>query len=120
MRRAFKTGSTRYEGPTPWSRRPARCSFSSFAKPEQHSGATLMKNDEQNGPGVPPPHVARRTFMLAAAAPGGAGLLSAATGGAGLLSAGLVPVRDHWSDDKAVPFVLPKATEDITPFKVSV
>src|SRR2546425_63600 len=120
MRRAFKTGSTRYKGPTPWFRRAARCSFSSCAKTEQHSGATLMKNDVENGRGVPAPHVSRRKFMLAAAATGGAGLLSAVTGGAGLLPAGLVAMNAHGSDDKAAPFVLPKATEDVTPFKVSV
>ena len=51
-----------------------------------------MKNDSENGTGVPAPHVSRRKFMLAAAATGGAGLLSAATGGAGLLPAGLVPM----------------------------
>ena len=79
-----------------------------------------MKNDVENGTGVPAPHVSRRKFMLAAAATGSAGLLSAATGGAGLLPAGLVPIRAHGSDDNAAPFVLPKATEDVTPFKVSV
>src|SRR5690349_24175446 len=79
-----------------------------------------MKNDVEKGTGVPAPHVSRRKFMLAAAATGGAGLLSAATAGAGLLSAELVPIRAHWSDDKAAPLVLPKATEDVTPFKVSV
>jgi epoxide hydrolase len=79
-----------------------------------------MKNDVENGTGVSAPNVSRRSFMLAAAATGGAGLLSAATGGAGLLPAGLVPRSAHWSDDKAAPFVLPKATEDVTPFKVSV
>src|SRR2546429_5588297 len=78
MRRAFKTGSTRYKGPKPWFRRAARCSFLSFAKPEQHSGATLMKNDVENGTGVPAPLVSRRTFMLAAAATGSAGIVSAA------------------------------------------
>jgi len=69
-----------------------------------------MKNDLENGTGVPALHVSRRKFMLAAAA----------TGGAGLLSAGLVPISAHWSDDKAAPFELPKATEDVTPFKVHV
>src|SRR4029077_6464778 len=69
-----------------------------------------MKNDLENGSGVPASHVSRRKFMLAAAA----------TGGAGLLSAGLAPKSAHWSDDKAAPFVLPKATEDGTPFKGAV
>ena len=41
-----------------------------------------MKNDSENGTGVPAPLVSRRTFMLAAAA----------TSGAGILSAGLVPM----------------------------
>jgi pimeloyl-ACP methyl ester carboxylesterase len=59
---------------------------------------------------LPAPLISRRKFMLAAAA----------TGGAGLLSSGLAPMSAHWSDDKAAPFVLPKATEDVTPFKVSV
>src|ERR1700747_1414327 len=120
MRRVFKTGSTRYEGTTPWFRRAARCSFSSCAEPEQHSGATLMKNDVESGPGGAAPRVSRRKFMLAAAATGGAGLLSAATGGAVVVPPGLAPMRAHWGDDKAAPFVLPKATEDVTPFKVSV
>ena len=46
-----------------------------------------MKNDLENGTGVPAPHVSRRTFMLTAAA----------TGGAGILSAGLVPMNAHRS-----------------------
>ncbi len=37
-----------------------------------------MKNDSENGSGVPARLVSRRTFMLAAAATGGAGLVSAA------------------------------------------
>src|SRR5712692_11568891 len=76
MRRAFKTGSTKFGGPQRRYRRAARCWFSSFAKPERHSGATLMKNDSENGTGVPAPLVSRRTFMLAAAATGAAGILS--------------------------------------------
>jgi limonene-1,2-epoxide hydrolase len=35
-----------------------------------------MKNDLENGTGVPAPHVSRRKFMLAAAATGGAGIVS--------------------------------------------
>jgi limonene-1,2-epoxide hydrolase len=35
-----------------------------------------MKNDLENGTGVPAPHVSRRTFMLAAAATGSAGIVS--------------------------------------------
>ena len=37
-----------------------------------------MKNDVENGTGVPAPLVSRRTFMLAAAATGSAGIVSAA------------------------------------------
>src|SRR6476661_882583 len=81
MRRAFKTGSTKFRGPPPWYRRAARCWFSSFADGEQHP-EQFMKNDSENGTGVPAPLVSRRTFMLAAAA----------TSGAGILSAGLVPM----------------------------
>src|SRR2546426_4266961 len=40
MRRAFKTGSTRYEEPKRWFPRAGRCWCSRFAKPVQHSGAT--------------------------------------------------------------------------------
>ena len=35
-----------------------------------------MKNDLENGPGVPAPLISRRTFMLAAAATGGAEIVS--------------------------------------------
>src|SRR5216683_7568394 len=76
MRRAFKTGSTKFAGPPRRYRRAARCWFSSFAKPERHSGAKLMKHDSENETGVPAPLVSRRTFMLAAAATGGAGIVS--------------------------------------------
>src|SRR5260370_41379492 len=117
MRRAFKTGSTRYKEPKRWFPRAGRCWCSSFAKPVQHSGATLMKNDVENGRRVPAPHVSRRKFMLAAAATGGAGLLSAVTGGAGLLPAGLVPMNAHGGDDKTAPLVLHTPTEGGTPFK---
>ena len=37
-----------------------------------------MKNDSRNEPGAPAPHVSRRTFMLAAAATGSAGIVSSA------------------------------------------
>src|SRR6266566_1366207 len=40
MRRAFKTGSTRYKEPKRWFPRAGRCWCSRFAKPVQHSGAT--------------------------------------------------------------------------------
>ena len=39
-----------------------------------------MKNDSENGTGVPAPLVSRRTFMLAAAATGGAGIVSSSVG----------------------------------------
>ena len=39
-----------------------------------------MKNDVENGRGVPAPHVSRRKFMLAAAATGGAGIVSSSVG----------------------------------------
>src|SRR5437667_9933733 len=77
MRRAFKTGSPKFGGPQRRYRRAARCWFSSFAKPERHSGAKLMKNDSENGTGVPAHLVSRRTFMVAAASVGGAGIVSA-------------------------------------------
>src|SRR5579863_1990961 len=69
----------------------------------------LMKNDLENKTGVPT-LVSRRQFILAAAA----------TGGAGILSAGLGPITAHASFDKAAEFVLPTATKDVTPFKVHV
>src|SRR5260370_35335603 len=100
MRRAFKTGSTRYKGPKPWFRRAPRCSFSSCAKTEQHSRATLMKNTEENGRGVPATHVARRNFMLASTPTEGDGILVVVTGGAGLLPAGPSPLNPAGSDAK--------------------
>jgi pimeloyl-ACP methyl ester carboxylesterase len=69
----------------------------------------LMKNDLENKTGVPT-LVSRRQFMLAAAA----------TGGAGILSAGLGPISAHASFDKATEFVIPPTTSDVTPFKVHV
>ena len=39
-----------------------------------------MKNDSDNETGVPAPLVSRRTFMLAAAATGGAGIVSSSVG----------------------------------------
>jgi len=69
----------------------------------------LMNSDLENKTGVPT-LVSRRQFMLAAAA----------TGGAGILSAGLGPISAHASFDKAAEFVLPTATKDVTPFKVHV
>jgi len=43
-----------------------------IARSKPHSGAELMKNDLENGTEVPAPLISRRTFMLAAAATGGA------------------------------------------------
>jgi epoxide hydrolase len=68
-----------------------------------------MNSDLENKTGVPT-LVSRRQFILAAAA----------TGGAGILSAGLGPLSAHASFDKAAEFVLPTATNDVTPFKVHV
>ena len=68
-----------------------------------------MNSDLESKTGVPP-LVSRRQFILAAAA----------TGGAGMLSAGLGPISAHASFDKAADFVLSTATSDVTPFKVHV
>src|SRR6266516_4802351 len=43
---------------------------------KRHSGAELMKNYLENGTEVPAPLISRRTFMLAAAATGGAEIVS--------------------------------------------
>jgi epoxide hydrolase len=69
----------------------------------------LMKDDLENKTGVPT-LVSRRQFILAAAA----------IGGAGILSAGLRPISAHARSDKATEFVLPTATNDVSPFKVHV
>src|SRR5216684_4367605 len=68
-----------------------------------------MNSDLENKTGVPT-LVSRRQFILAAAA----------TGGAGMLSAGLWPISAHGSSDQAAEFVLPTATKDVSPFKVHV
>src|SRR5260370_39667033 len=68
-----------------------------------------MNSDLENKTGVPT-LVSRRQFILAAAA----------SGGAGILSAGLEPISAHASFDKAAEFVLPTATNDVSPFKVHV
>src|SRR5258707_12546857 len=53
-----------------------------------------MKNDLENATGVPAHHVSRRTFMLAAAATGGAGIVS--SGGLALMGApGSAAKIDH-------------------------
>ena len=68
-----------------------------------------MNSDLENKTGVPT-LVSRRQFILAAAA----------TGGAGILSASLGPISAHANFDKAAEFVLPTATKDVSPFKVHV
>jgi pimeloyl-ACP methyl ester carboxylesterase len=69
-----------------------------------------MKDDLENRAEVAVPLISRRKFIRAAAA----------AGGAGILSAGLGPISAHASSDKAAEFVLPTATKDVTPFKVHV
>jgi epoxide hydrolase len=68
-----------------------------------------MKNDLGGRSGVPR-RLSRRKFIRAAAA----------TGGAGILSAGLAPISAQGSAMKAAQLVLPTATKDVTPFKVHV
>ena len=68
-----------------------------------------MNSDLESKTGIPR-LVSRRQFILAAAA----------TGGAGILSAGLGPLSAHASFDKGGEFVLPTATNDVTPFQVHV
>src|SRR5260370_1947970 len=67
-----------------------------------------MNNDLEIRTGVPAPLTSRRTFIRAASA----------ASGAGILSAGLVPAQE--SAKRAPPLVLPAATKDVTPFKVHV
>src|SRR5713226_1610061 len=69
-----------------------------------------MKNDLENRTRASAPLSSRRRFMRTAAI----------TGGSGLLAAGPVPIRAQESAKKAAPLVLPSATKDVTPFKVSV
>jgi pimeloyl-ACP methyl ester carboxylesterase len=69
-----------------------------------------MKNDLEKRTGVPAHPFSRRQFILAAAA----------TGGAGILSASLGPMSAHASFDKAAEFVIPPATNDVSPFKVHI
>src|SRR6202007_677959 len=56
------------------------------------------------------PLTSRRKFIIAAAA----------TGAAGILSAELEVLSARGSSDKAAQFVIPPATNDVTPFKVHV
>jgi pimeloyl-ACP methyl ester carboxylesterase len=67
-----------------------------------------MNNDLENRTGVAAPLTSRRTFIRAASA----------ASGAGILSAGLVPAQE--SAKKAPLLALPAATKDVTPFKVHV
>src|ERR1700720_2765028 len=77
---------------------------------DEHIPEQLMQNDLEKRTGVPAHPISRRKFILAAAA----------TGGAGILSAGLGPMSAHARFDKAAEFVIPPATNDVTPFKVHV
>jgi len=64
-----------------------------------------MKHDAENGAGVPAPHVSRRTFMLAAAATGSAGIVSSV----GLALMGARPSAtaiDHWRSQMEKPIEL--------------
>src|SRR6266849_1365272 len=70
----------------------------------------FRNNDLENRTGVPAPRTSRRTFIRAAAA----------AGGAGILSAGLAPISACGSADKAAQIVLPTTTNEVTPFKVHV
>src|SRR3989442_5155854 len=67
-------------------------------------------NELESRTGVPAPVASRRTFIRAAAA----------AGGAGILSAELAPMSAWGSADKAAQIALPMATKDVTPFKVRV
>jgi len=69
-----------------------------------------MKDDLEHRAEVAVPVTSRRKFIIAAAA----------AGGAGILSAGLGPISAHASFDKAAEFVLPTATKDVSPFKVHI
>lgn len=69
-----------------------------------------MNDDLENRSGVPAPLTSRRTFMRAAAA----------ASGAGILSAELAPISACGSADKTAQMVLPTTTKDVTPFKVDV
>src|SRR5260370_6218498 len=77
-----------------------------FPRAEEQS----MNNDLENRTGVPTPLTSRRTFIRAAAA----------ASGAGILSAGLAPISASGSAEKDTQIVLPTTTKDVTPFKVHV
>ena len=69
-----------------------------------------MKNDLEHRAEVGVPLTSRRKFIRAAVT----------TGGAGILSAELSLLTARVSADTAAQIVLPAATKDVTPFKVSV
>jgi len=69
-----------------------------------------MKNDLEHRAEVAAPLNSRRKFIRAAVT----------TGGAAILSAELAVLTARGGDDTAAQIVLPAATEDVTPFKVSV
>ncbi len=69
-----------------------------------------MKNDLEHRAEVAVPLNSRRKFIRAAVT----------TGGAAILSAELAVLTARGGDDTAAQIVLPAATEDVTPFKVSV
>jgi pimeloyl-ACP methyl ester carboxylesterase len=71
---------------------------------------TFMKNNSEDRTRESAPLTSRRTFIRAAAA----------ASGAGILSAGLAPMSGCESADKAAQIVLPATTNDVTPFKVHV
>ncbi len=77
-----------------------------FPRTEEQS----MNNDLENRTRVPTPLTSRRTFIRAAAA----------ASGAGILSAGLAPISASGSAEKDTQIVLPTTTKDVTPFKVHV
>src|SRR5258707_6316117 len=69
-----------------------------------------MKNDLEHRAEVAVPLTSRRKFIRAAVT----------TGGAAILSAELAVLTARVSADTAAQIVLPAATKDVTPFKVSV
>src|SRR5258708_5985586 len=77
-----------------------------FPRTEEQS----MNNDLENRTRVPTQLTSRRTFIRAAAA----------ASGAGILSAGLAPISASGSAEKDPQIVLPTTTKDVTPFKVHV
>jgi pimeloyl-ACP methyl ester carboxylesterase len=66
-------------------------------------------NDSEDKTAVAAPLNSRRQFIAAAA-----------SGGAALMSAGLVPITTYTAAARAAQIALPTATEDVTPFKIAV